>query len=232
MKTSEIKQEVNHQLRGNRGVIYGLTLIPIFVYTILNQIFSQNQLISLAISIVVIPIAMVVANNLLSIVRDEGFDFKEDFLQQISSNGVRYLLQNLLAGLFITLWTLLLIVPGIIAQFAYSFVPFISRDEPVLSFTEVIQKSRRLTKGHKWNLFKLHLRYVWPTLIGLVFLCVGFIGAFSMFIPGLEWFTLGIIGLLMFYVSFPLIIFGTIYGHPRWELAKAIYYERITSTDE
>lgn len=74
--------------------------------------------------------------------------------------------------LFIFLWTLLLIVPGIIKALAYSQTYYILADAQArgveMSATEAIKTSQQLMKGHKWEFFCLQLSFLgWMILAGL-----------------------------------------------------------------
>ena len=73
-----------------------------------------------------------------------------------------------LKDLFTLLWTLLFIVPGLIKSYSYRMVPFILRDNPELSATEVITASRKLMDGHKWNTFVFDLSYIGWFLLGVI----------------------------------------------------------------
>jgi uncharacterized membrane protein len=77
----------------------------------------------------------------------------------------------LITTIFTWLWMLLLIVPGIIAALSYSMSYFILIDNPSLGSLEAIERSKQLMHGHKWQLFKLYLRFV-----GLGFLCIFTLG--------------------------------------------------------
>lgn len=57
-------------------------------------------------------------------------------------------------------WTVLFVVPGIVAYLEYSLSVFIMNDCPEMSSDDCMQESRRLVKGYKWKLFLLNLRYV------------------------------------------------------------------------
>lgn len=57
------------------------------------------------------------------------------------------------------LWSLLLIVPGIIKSFSYAMTPFILIDHPEYTVHEALDISREMMKGHKWELFLLYLRF-------------------------------------------------------------------------
>lgn len=81
----------------------------------------------------------------------------------------KHLLATLLVMLFQILWTLLLVVPGIVKYFSYAFTYFILRDEPELSVTEAITKSRTMMRGQKWDAFKLILPFVPMYLVGWIF---------------------------------------------------------------
>ena len=72
-----------------------------------------------------------------------------------------------LTNLFIALWSLLFIIPGIVKAFSYSMTPFILEEHPELSANEAIDHSRAMMKGHKFDLFWLILSF-----IGWGFLCL------------------------------------------------------------
>lgn len=68
-------------------------------------------------------------------------------------------------SLFVSLWTLLLIVPGIIAAIRYSQAPFIMLENPGMTALEAIRQSKAMTKGHKWEIFMLSLSFLgWSIL--------------------------------------------------------------------
>jgi uncharacterized membrane protein len=72
--------------------------------------------------------------------------------------------------LFILLWMLLFIIPGIVAAFRYSMVYFIvADDEEEVGALEAIQQSKEMMKGNKWKLFCLHWRFFWWALLASFF---------------------------------------------------------------
>lgn len=70
------------------------------------------------------------------------------------------LLLRLLMLVKILVWTLLFIIPGIIAAYRYSMAPFIMAENPDLSATESIEKSKQMMAGNKWRLFCLQLSFI------------------------------------------------------------------------
>ena len=81
-----------------------------------------------------------------------------------------------LKDLFLIFWTLLFIIPGIIKSFSYRMVPYILVDQPELTATQAITRSRQMMKGNKWRAFVLDLSFIlWYILSGLT---LGLLGLF------------------------------------------------------
>ena len=85
---------------------------------------------------------------------DDLFHFSKDF--------IKALLVGLLRDLFVFLWSLLLIVPGIIKGLAYSLIPMIMCDKKYndLSYMEILKLSENMMKGHKLKYFLLGLSFI------------------------------------------------------------------------
>lgn len=95
------------------------------------------------------------------------YGFKERYGQSL---GV-----YVLTTIFTILWTLLLIVPGIIKSYAYAMSEFIAYDNPNKTTLECITESRKLMKGYKWKLFCLDISYIgWNLLVILTLGILGF----------------------------------------------------------
>lgn len=93
--------------------------------------------------------------------------FKEDF-----GNAV---LLGFLKSIFIFLWSLLLIIPGIVKSYSYAMSAFIQQDSENKEWKECIDKSREMMDGNKWKLFCLDLSFIGWYILG--FLCLG-VGVF------------------------------------------------------
>lgn len=78
---------------------------------------------------------------------------------------------NVLTKIFIFLWTLLLIIPGIIKSYAYSMAIYIQQDQKNKDWRYCLDKSKEMTNGHKWELFVLDLSFIGWFIVGL--LCFG-----------------------------------------------------------
>lgn len=88
----------------------------------------------------------------------------------------RVFLTLFLRDLFLWLWFMLFFIPGIIKCYSYRLVPYIIKDNPELSATEVITKSREMMNGYKGKAFLLDLSFIgWFLLTGLT---CGILGVF------------------------------------------------------
>ena len=80
----------------------------------------------------------------------------------------KLLVLNLVCGVFIFLWSMLLIVPGLVAAYRYSMANYILVNRPEIGIMECIRESKRLTQGHKGELFMLDLSFLGWFLLCLV----------------------------------------------------------------
>lgn len=78
-----------------------------------------------------------------------------------------------LTYLYIGLWTLLLIVPGIIKSYQYYMVSYIMAENPTISTKRALEISKHMTQGDKFNIFILELSFLGWYLLGLLACCVG-----------------------------------------------------------
>ncbi|GFP74457.1 DUF975 family protein [Clostridium fungisolvens] len=81
----------------------------------------------------------------------------------------------LVTKIFIFLWTLLLIIPGIIKSYAYSMVPYILADNPNIGVKKAIALSNEMTRGHKFDMFVLDLSFIGWYLLGALAFGIGII---------------------------------------------------------
>ncbi len=79
----------------------------------------------------------------------------------------RILWLNILTGIFIWLWSMLFIIPGIVAAYRYRLAMYIRFEHPEFSALDCIRYSKQLMQGHKGELFVLDLSF-----LGWLFLCI------------------------------------------------------------
>lgn len=120
----------------------------------------------LAIVLVIGPMELGINKISLNVVRNENievvtlFDGFKDFTRAV----ILYITNDIL----IFLWSLLLIIPGIIKSLAYSMSYFILLDNPEMSANDARKKSMEMMDGNKWRLFCLEFSYIgWLILSAL-----------------------------------------------------------------
>lgn len=79
----------------------------------------------------------------------------------------------LLREVFTFLWTLLLIIPGIVKSYSYSMVPYILGNNPNIGARRAIELSKEMTYGHKFDMFVLDLSFLGWYLLGALALGIG-----------------------------------------------------------
>lgn len=106
----------------------------------------------------------------------EGLEAKDYFNFTFrSSNYMKIVLTMLLKNVQLFLWTLLLIIPGIIKSYSYRIVPYILAENPEIGAKRAIQLSRQMTKGNKLDMFILDLSFIGWSLLGVMVCCIGII---------------------------------------------------------
>lgn len=133
-----------------------------------SSVFGWYYVLNVLITIVLIPLNIGVAQNVLAWSRGEdvnkwkvlfgGFNSAKIFFKQV---GV-VVLNTILCAL----WAILLVVPGIIKGLAYSMYPYVLRDEPDLSVWQSLKKSEAIMKGYKGKLFLMYLSFVGWFILG------------------------------------------------------------------
>lgn len=75
----------------------------------------------------------------------------------------------------VLLWSLLLFIPGIVKGYAYSQAIYIMVENPEMRAIDAIHKSQEMMKGHKFDLFYLHLSFIGWALLCILTLCIGYL---------------------------------------------------------
>lgn len=74
----------------------------------------------------------------------------------------------LLTGILVFLWSLLLVIPGIIAMYRYRMAPYLLITNPQWSVTDCLRQSRLMMRGRKWEMFVLDLSFIGWYILNLL----------------------------------------------------------------
>lgn len=170
MENKEIMLKARESLKGHWGIAIGAVLLhAVLVYGI--------QVVPVAGLIVSLLIggAMVLGLNtiMLSLARSEETNIRHLF-DGFSRFGTALALL-LLQSLFVLLWMLLLIIPGLIAAYSYAMTFYILADDKSISAMDAIRKSKQMMAGNKWKLLCLSFRFFGWMLLAILTLGIGLI---------------------------------------------------------
>ena len=125
------------------------------------------------ITIMLLPLAWGYTVFFLRMAREENTDYERLF--DGFSQYVRITLAELLKGIYVLLWMLLLIIPGIVKDYSYAMTEFILKDHPEMSGEEAICQSMKMMQGHKMQLFLLDLSMIGWFILSCLTLGIGFL---------------------------------------------------------
>lgn len=200
MRNKDFKNLSLNQLKGNWGKVIGaivLAYLAIFAISTILQIPSmiQNRFassLSLGTSIFLLIIALIFSFITIAIGGCFGYGMCKYFLNFVRTGNaelsyiftgfsygshtiMRSFVLSLLMSIFVFLWSLLLIIPGIIATYRYKQAFFILADDDNITPREALRASSEMMNGHKWELFVLELSFIGWIFLTIITFGIGFI---------------------------------------------------------
>ena len=148
---TDLMSEAKKSLEGNWGIAIGAML----VYLIISAAAGFTWIGAIVLSG---PLALdyIFFNKQIA----SGEEVKIELLFEGFKNFLPALATYLLVAVFVFLWSLLLIIPGIIMGLAYSQSLYILSDEPEIGASDAIKKSRAMMDGYKLKLFGMMLLFM------------------------------------------------------------------------
>lgn len=169
-ENSVLMQQARESLAGKWGQAIGTLVVYMVLMVAVQLIPLAGPIIALLIGG---PMAIGLATYSLALARNEEANMNQLF-EGFNKFGLA-LATYFLMVVFILLWMLLLIIPGIIAALCYSMTFYILADEETMDAMEAIDKSKAMMDGYKWKYFCLGLRFVGWALLCILTLGIGFL---------------------------------------------------------
>ena len=132
----------------------------------------------------------------------------KDLFSQYNRLGTGFGMQ-FLRTLYVSLWSLLFVIPGLIANFSYYMAPFILSEHPEMKAKEAIKESKKLMKGNKWRLFCLEFSFIGWYALALTILVTAILVAIVPLVAvgeGTLGVAAGVAGILIAVVLFLLLL--------------------------
>jgi uncharacterized membrane protein len=190
-ENSELRANARRQLKG----VWGQMALACFIYSVIlivpSCVFSDYSdygiynplynsflyiIISIAIFAVAGPLTLGISGYFLKRTRFEEIKIENIF------DGFNHFIPSFLLTFFtsvlVMLWSLLLIIPGIIKGLGYSMAIFILYDNPEISPLEALKRSQVMMKGYKMKFFCLQASFIGWCLLCMLTLGIGFIWLF------------------------------------------------------
>lgn len=156
---AELKSMAKEQIRGNIGPLF----LCFLVYSLITGASSFTYVGPI---VVAPPLILGLVMLFLDLTKGEKPTLEKMFKGfQIFGKSI---LLSLAISIFTCLWSLLLIVPGVIKSISYSFAWFILAENPQMSAMDAIRASKEMTNGHKMDLFVLYLSFIPWMLLGTI----------------------------------------------------------------
>ncbi|MBR5136583.1 MAG: DUF975 family protein [Clostridia bacterium] len=169
MNRKELKAAAKSQIKGKIGVLFLITVIISVISGVASGLLAlipggaivASVIITPAFALSMVRIYMGVVAGTKPTVKDSfsGFDdfwaaFKVTFLVELK----------------VFLWSLLFVIPGIVKTFSYSMAMYVLAENKGMSARKCIEESKKMTKGHKMELFVLALSFIgWGLLVVVTF---------------------------------------------------------------
>ena len=174
MSRAEIKAWAKAKLHENFWPICGTVIVALiltnlgyYTYSYQDGVLTAN---GYSFGWILYFVTVGLAYYMVKLINNKNPEFKDLF--HFGNDFLRCLGASILQIIFVFLWCLLLIVPGIIKLFGYALVPYLLADEKYkdMKVTDVLKKSQEMMNGHKWDYFVFCLSFIlWFMLVGITF---------------------------------------------------------------
>mgnify|MGYP004512066405 FL=1 len=159
MEAKDFRKKAWNKFRDNQGTMIVILLVVALIEAVLSFTFIGTIVIAG-------PLALGVAGCTLALCRKQKFELVDMF--KGFNNFVPACLLYIVNTIFVGLWSILFIVPGIIAELSYSMSFYILQDNPKMTQSEARNASISMMNGHKWELFCLRFSFIGWILLGIL----------------------------------------------------------------
>ena len=167
---AELRAAAREQLKGN----WATAVLMCLISSLLCSLPCFIPFLAPAITMLIFaPIALGLSSCFLKLVRNQPFRLEDLF--DGFKNYTSALLLQILMSIYILLWSLLLVIPGIVAAYSFSMAFYILSDNPQIGAMGALMESKKMMMGHKWKLFCLHLSFIGWAVLSILSLGIGFL---------------------------------------------------------
>jgi uncharacterized membrane protein len=156
-------------------------VVATFIMMLLTAISESSELVqgktvlvvSLGLCVFALPVIVAYVNAFNRLYYQSDRALLDNMSSMTFKGYFRSLATMFLMCLIVSVLTLLLIIPGIMANMAFYLTPYILKDNPELSILDTLRLSRKMMQGHKMRLFCLQLSFLGWILLSVLTLGIG-----------------------------------------------------------
>lgn len=177
---AEIKSRAKKIIEGNLWKFWKPTLIVFgisFLLTFLCGMIAPEEspvgaILSLVVTFLLAPIEMGLTYYIMQFAR--GKECNTDDLWRFMKKAWPVIMLSIIVTVLVVLWSILFIIPGILAALSYVMATFVfadGEDEPM----ECIDQSKKMMRGHRWEYVVFCLSFLGWMLLGCITFGLGLI---------------------------------------------------------
>lgn len=160
---SIMKSAAKAQIKGNIGILFACHLVIGLISALMSP---------LGVGFLIAPSFVLSCNKIYIALAQRVRPSVNDVWKGFHYFG-KALWLAIITSFFTFAWSLLLVIPGIVKGYSYLMAPYILADNPGMTAREALSESKRMTNGHKFDLFVLGLSFIgWflliPITLGLI----------------------------------------------------------------
>ena len=168
MTRSEAKSIAKNNLKGN----WTMALVTSLIYTLIIGLLASTY----GIAQLLLGSVFLVGYNFafISAATTRKYEIENLFVG-LKTNVSNRVVLSVMKNIFIFLWALLFIIPGIVKSYSYYLAEYISLQHPDYDYKQCLKESEEKMKGHRWELFVLQLSFIGWALLCLLTLGIGYL---------------------------------------------------------
>lgn len=165
----DVKQRARAEIGDNLGILF----LCVLVYFAIIYMVSLITFFTFGLGVFIVAAPFALGNALIYLDLTQGI---KPTIERLFHGFKRFgdsIALYLLISVFTFLWSMLLIVPGIIKGISYSMGFYILADNPSMTGLEAMNESKRIMEGHKMDYFVLQLSFIPWILLAVVTCGIG-----------------------------------------------------------
>lgn len=220
---NNIKKKTNEFMKNNGRFAYLITISFALINGIMSGITGEMVFMDLIWTLISLVISVIISISFLVMVResDSTKNEKTEIIKEdTKKNWMKYAILAIVRDIYLFLWSLLFIIPGLVKSYAYIFAPYIQYDNNQMSSGDVLQKSIEMTNGRKGKIFSLNISYYANAFVTFAIALLLTVAAIDQ-LKGTLFIVLAILASIAFAAFFILLFIAA----PRWQAALVFLYE-------